>query len=129
MLQDRIDTGNSNNALVLLDLSISDLSVVDDHGIATGAATLCPSELGRKLEVLIGEEEEAIVVDAVGLAPAGHDVWVVVGNDGDDIDALLLQLWDLLDELWDVVGGAGWGEGSWKGEEDDLLVGPLCEVY
>lgn len=128
MLQDRINTGNSNRLLILLNFGIGDLSVVNDHGIATGAATLGPSVLGRELALLVAEEEEAVIVNAVSLTPAGHDVWVVAGEDGDDIHALLLQLWELLDEVWDVVRGAGGGERSWEGEKDYLLVGPLCEV-
>ena len=102
--------------------------MVDDQSIALSAAALSPSVGGRELDVVVGEEEEAVVVDAVGLAPGGHDEWVVASEDGNDIDALGLELWELLDVVWDVLGGAGWGEGTWEGEEDDLLVGPLCEV-
>lgn len=102
--------------------------MINDHCIATSAATLSPAEPGRELAILVGKKEEAVVVDAVSLSPGGHDEWVVAGDDGNDVDALSLQLVELLDVVWDVLGGAGWGEGAWEGEEDDLLVGPLCKV-
>lgn len=50
--------------------------------------------------------------DTVGLAPGAHDVGVVVGQDGNDVDALGAQLRKLLDVLGDVVGGADGGEGT-----------------
>lgn len=101
--------------------------MINNHRIAIGTSSLSPPITGRELAVLVSQEQQAVVVDAVGLAPSGHDVWVVAGDDGDDVDALLLELWKLLNVVWDVLGGAGWGEGSWEGEEDDFLVGPLWE--
>ena len=99
--------------------------MIDNHSIAIGTSSLSPAITGRELAVLVGQEQQAVVVDAVGLAPGGHDVWVVAGDDGNNVDALLLELWKLLDVVWDVLGGACWGEGAWEGEEDDLLVCPL----
>lgn len=69
---------------------------------------------------------DELVVDVVGLAPGGHDPGVVAGNDDDLVDALGLELGNLVDEAGDVVGGAGGGEGAGDGDEDDLFVLELC---
>lgn len=81
----------------------------------------------------IGREAyDVVVLDAVGLGPGAHDVGVIVGNDGDDIDTLGLDLVELGDVAWKVVGRAGWGEGTyltkysvidvWSYGEDALYV-------
>lgn len=67
-----------------------------------------------------------VILDAVGLTPSAHDERVVVGNDSDDIDTLGLEGLTVGNVTWKVGGGAGWGESSWEGEEDNFLVGPLC---
>lgn len=53
-----------------------------------------------------------VASDTVGLAPGAHDVGIVVGQDGDDVDTLGAQLRELLDVLGDVVGRADRGEGT-----------------
>lgn len=128
LLKNSINTANSNSLLILLLLRIHNLPMINDHRIAIRTSALSPAITGRELAVLVSQEQQAVVVDAVGLAPRGHDVWVVAGDDGDDVDTLLLELWKLLNVVWNVLGGAGWGEGAWEGEEDDFLVGPLWRV-
>lgn len=59
-----------------------------------------------------GKAYNVITGDAVGLAPGAHDVGIVVGQDGDDIDTLGAELGELLDVLGDVVGRADGGEGT-----------------
>lgn len=55
-----------------------------------------------------------ITGDTVGLAPGAHDVGIVVGQDGDDINTLGAELGELLDVLGDVVGRANGGEGAYR---------------
>lgn len=68
---------------------------------------------------------DVITSDLVGLAPGAHDVGIVVGDDGNNVDTLGAELRELLDVLGDVAGRADGGEGTGEGEEDNLLVGPL----
>lgn len=68
---------------------------------------------------------DGVVVDGVGLAPAGHDEGVIVGEEDDVVDALGLELVLVLDEGGKVGGRAGGGEGAGNGDDDDLLVGEL----
>ena len=53
-----------------------------------------------------------VASDAVGLAPGAHDVGIVVGQDGNNVNTLGAQLGELLDVLGDVVGRADGGEGT-----------------
>lgn len=50
--------------------------------------------------------------DTVGLAPGAHDIGIVVGQDGDNIDTLGAELGELGDVLGDVVCGADGGEST-----------------
>lgn len=68
---------------------------------------------------------EVITSDVVGLTPGAHDVGIVVGKDGNNVDTLGLELGELLGVLGDVASRADRGESTGEGEEDDLLVGPL----
>lgn len=106
--------------------SVGDLAVVNDNGVTASAALLVsPANALRELGVGVGEEENVVVGDLVGLTPGAHDEGIVVGKDGNNVDTLLADLRELLNVLGDVVGGADGGEGTGEGEEDDLLVGPL----
>lgn len=69
---------------------------------------------------------DEVVGDVVGLAPAGHDVGVVVGEEDDLVNALGLELVLLRDVAGKVGGGAGGSEGAGEGDDDDLLVLELC---
>jgi hypothetical protein len=60
------------------------------------------------------ETYNVITGNTVGLAPGAHDVGIVVGQDGDDIDTLGAELGELLDVLGDVVGRANGGEGTYR---------------
>lgn len=68
---------------------------------------------------------DVVVLDTVGLAPGAHDVGIVVGEDGNNVDTLGVDLGQTLKVLGDVTSGADGSEGTGEGEEDDLLVGPL----
>ena len=54
-----------------------------------------------------------VAADLVGLTPGAHDEGVVESQDGDNVDALLTELRQVLDVSGDVVHGAGRGECSW----------------
>lgn len=73
-----------------------------------------------------GKAYNRLVLDAVGLAPGGHDEGVVVGDDDDLVDALSLEVVELGLVARDVVGLAGRGESAGDGDENDLLV---LELY
>jgi hypothetical protein len=73
----------------------------------------------------VAEEEDVITLDTVDLAPGVHDPAVVAGNDSDDIDALALQVAELLDVGRQVVGLATGRERTGNADEDNLLAGPL----
>lgn len=64
--------------------------------------------------------------DAVGLAPGAHDPGIVHGNASNDVDSLGLQLWQIINESRKVASAAARCEGTWNGEENDLLIGPFC---
>jgi hypothetical protein len=53
-----------------------------------------------------------LVVDTVGLAPAGHDVGVVVSENDDLVNTLLNELVLVLLEAGDVAGTACRSEGT-----------------
>lgn len=106
--------------------SVGDLAVVDDDGVTASAAlVVSPANALGELGLGVGEEENVVVGDLVGLTPGAHNESIVVGKDGNNVDTLLAELGELLDVLGDVVGRADGGEGTGEGEEDDLLVGPL----
>lgn len=69
-----------------------------------------------------------LILDTVGLAPAGHDVGVVESNDDNVVNALGLESLDIGGVGGDVGAGAGGGEGTGDGDEDDLLALELCEA-
>jgi len=73
-----------------------------------------------------GATYDIIILDTIGLSPGTHDPGIVECNASNDINALALELGQFLDEAGEVLGGATGGEGAGNGEDDDLLVGPLC---
>lgn len=122
----RLSTADTNTRSVLL-AHISNLSIIQDHSPAPGAAASSVSPRRSKLGIGIAQEKDVVILDARGLGPGGHDPWVVGGDDGDDVDALGLEVGEGGLVAGEVRGGAGGGEGAGDGEEDDLLVGPICE--
>lgn len=119
--------------------------MVDDDGVAASAALgISPADALGELGLGVGKEElqtvvsgnsskrrteqgtyDVITSDLVGLAPGAHDIGIVVGKDGNDVDTLGAELRELLEVLGDVAGRADGGEGTGESEDDDLLVGPL----
>lgn len=122
--KDRLSTADSNTRSVLL-AHVSQLSIVQDNSPASRAAASSVSPGGSKLGIGIAQEED-LILDARGLGPGGQDPWVVGGDDGDDVDALGLEVGEGGLVAGEVGDGAGGGEGAGDGEEDDLLVGPFC---
>lgn len=111
------------DALAVLLLSIDDLAVVHDNGIASGALAHRPAD-GLAETVVVGKDDE-VVPDVVGLGPGGHDKGVVVGDDDDLVHALGLEGLAVVDVRGEVGRLAGGGEGSGDGHEDDLFVPEL----
>lgn len=112
-------------------LSVADGAVLlDDHGPATSAITLVgaglPAVVLGEEGLAVGEHEEVLTLgDAVDLAPSVKDKLVIVGNEGNNVDALGLELLELLYVGRKVVCGAAGGESTRDGDEDDLLASPL----
>jgi hypothetical protein len=69
---------------------------------------------------------DIIALNVIRLSPCAHDPRIVECNDGHDIDALALQLAEVLDVAGEMSGGAAGGECAGDGEEDDFFVGPFC---
>jgi len=64
----------------------------------------------------VGQHDNVVVGrDVVDLAPCAHDPGVVGCDHGDLVDALALELLDLLDVWWKVVSLAARGESAWNG--------------
>lgn len=61
----------------------------------------------------------------MGFGPGTHDVGIVVGNDGNLVHALLLELGEVGEVAGEVLLGAGPGEGTWHRDQNHLLVGEL----
>lgn len=143
MLQDGGGIGDLESVLRLLASRIGDLAVVEDDGETTGAAlVVSPANALGELGLGVRQEEldcesvdetdkkekktyNVITGDLVGLAPGAHDIGIVVGKDGNNVDTLGTELGKLLNVLGNVTGRADGGEGTGESEEDDLLVGPL----
>ena len=107
------------DVLLTLTSRVGDLAVIDDDTETTGTAIrLGPADALGELGVRVGQEEDVIVLDTVGLAPGTHDVGIIDGNDGDDIDALGLELGKLLNVLGHVSGRADGGKGTWEVQSD-----------
>ena len=53
-----------------------------------------------------------IALDLVSLSPGAHDEGVIRCDDSNDLDALFLQLGQVLDVSGNVVDGAGGGEST-----------------
>ena len=79
----------------------------------------------REASLGIRQEEDIIALDVIDLAPRVHDPRIIAGDDGDDVDALGLQLRELLDVGWKVESLAAGREGAGDGDEDDLLACPV----
>jgi hypothetical protein len=100
-------------------LSIADGTILlDNHSPATSAIALVranlPAVVLREESLVVSEHEEVFALrDTVDLAPSVEDEFVIVGDEGDNIDALGLEFLELLDVGREVVGGAAGGESTW----------------
>jgi hypothetical protein len=59
-----------------------------------------------------GYAYDVIASDLVRLAPGGHDIGIVVGQNGYNINALLLELGEGLNVAGNVASGANRSEGT-----------------
>lgn len=116
--QNSFDRRNLNILKLSLILSIADRAILlDNHSPATSAVALVGASLPAVVlgeeSLAVGEHEEVIALgDAVDLAPSVEDKFIVVGDEGDNVDALGLELVELLDVGREVVGGAAGGEST-----------------
>ena len=95
--------------------SVGNLSVVENDTVAAGTTTsLGPANALGELGIGVTEEEDVVIFDTVGLAPGAHDEGIVVGEHGNHIDTLGLELGKLLDVLGHVSSRADRGEGTLK---------------
>lgn len=79
----------------------------------------------REERLGVAEEKDVVTLNAIDLAPSVHDPRVVRRDNSNDIDTLALELRELLDVGWEVVGLAARCERAGNGDEDDLLACPL----
>lgn len=131
-LQHRLNPTNTHSLQLRLHLRIRHLPMINHRRPAPVAVSRGrPADLRCELGLEVGGEDYGGVgggvggVDGVDFLPAGHDVGVVGGDDEEGVDAFVFEVGDVFDVAGDVVSGAGWGEGTWNGDEDDLLVGKL----
>lgn len=61
---------------------------------------------------LVAKTYNVIASDTVGLAPGAHNVSIIVGQNGNNVDTLGAQLGELLNVLGNMVGGADGGEST-----------------
>lgn len=120
--QDTESTRGLNALGVVVLGGVGDLAVVNDDGEAASSLIEVPADAAGELGILVGHEENAVVGDTVGLGPAVHDEGIVEGNNDDLVNALGLDLVDVLGVGRNVGAGAGGGESTGDGDEDDLLV-------
>jgi hypothetical protein len=117
--QHSLDRRNLHILQLSLILSITDRTILlNNHSPATSAVTLVRASLPAIVlgeeSLAVGEHEEVLALgDVVDLAPSVEDELVVVGDEGDNVDALGLEFLELLDVGREVVGGAAGGEGTW----------------
>lgn len=78
------------------------------------------SGCARARAALLGRTYHEIIARAVGLAPGGHDVGIVEGNDDDAVDALCPELGLVVQVRREVGSLARRGEGAGDGDDDDL---------
>lgn len=105
----------------LITRGIGDLAVVDNHGETTSSLAQVPADAGGELGVVVGHEENLVIGDAISLGPTVHDKCVVDSNDDDLVNALGLDLLNVLDVRRNVRGTASRSESTGDRDEDDLL--------
>jgi hypothetical protein len=101
---------------------VNDLAVVDNHGETTSSLAQVPADAGGELGIVVGHEENLVIGDTVGLGPTVHDKCVVDSNDDDLVNALGLNLVNVLDVGRNVRATASRSESTRDGDNDDLLV-------
>jgi len=112
--------------LAWLDEGLLDLHVLGDDGVP-------PRSLSEAVVVLLhihlhglSESKATIwndfdVLQLLRLGPLVHDERVVHRQAVDLVHPKALELIEILFESWQLVGGTGRSEGTWKGEEHNLL--------
>lgn len=94
-------------------LSEGDLAVVNDNGVTVGTTLIVgPANALGELGLGVGQEENVVASDAVGLAPGAHDVGIVVGENGNHINTLGPQGREVVNVSGDVGGRADGSEGT-----------------
>lgn len=92
-----------------------DLAVVNDDSVTVGTTLIVsPANALGELGLRVRQEENVVAGDAVDLAPSAHDVRIVVGENGDNINTLGPQGGEVINVSGDVGGRADGGEGTWR---------------
>jgi len=116
LAQDSIGTRNIDIPRALLVLGIRDGTVLlNNHSPTTVAVAHAsvPTVLLAEEGLGVGQQDNFVIGrDLVDLAPGAHDEGVVGRDHGDLVDALLLQVADLLDVWGQVIGLAAGGESA-----------------
>jgi hypothetical protein len=124
---------------------VDDLAVVDNQGETASSLTQVPADAGGELGIVVGHEElgklvsyllargipktyNSVIGDTVGLGPTVHDKGIVDSNDDDLVNALGLDLVNVLDVRRNVRATASGSESTGDGDKDDLLVLELYSI-
>lgn len=104
-----------DHALLRLNLRIMYFAVVDNNGISTGASRIWirPADALGELGVGVREEQDIVPPNVVRLPPGTHDKRIIGRDDGNDVDALLAEVREVLDIAGDMAHGASRGEGAY----------------
>lgn len=100
---------------------VDDSAVVDNHGETASSLAQIPADAGGELGIVVGHEENLVICNAIGLGPTMHDKCVVDSNDDDLINALGLDLVNVLDVGRNVRSTASRSESTGDGDNNDLL--------
>ena len=76
--------------------------MIDDHSISSRSLANSPGVFLRESRVGVRDEQDIVALDTASLTPGRHDEGVVVGHKSDSVDALGLQLLNVLDEAGKV---------------------------
>lgn len=81
--------------------------------------------LGEESLGVAHKQNLAILLNTIDLTPSAHDPSIVARDHDNEVDALGLQLVEVLEVGRDVEGLAARGESAGDGNDDDLLAGEL----
>jgi hypothetical protein len=121
---------------------VNDLAIVNDESETARSLPQVPADAARELGIVIGHEElrelavyfklrifrtcNSVISNTVGLGPTMHNEGIVDSNYDDLVNALGLDLINVLDVRRNMRATTGGGESTRDGDKDNLLVLELC---